>query len=303
MRGPVAASLPSSVAKEIVSATGFGRSAHAHAPDRVRGMSTRPPDDDDPYDDEVTGYDPYSSMPDDGFRLDYEEPPLAAQPWTMSNALNYGWQKYTENIWQMIVAGIALVIVFVLVDYVGSAVNGAITAAPDCVPGGGCTGGSGDFWSWAAFWLSWIPLFVIGQVALAVIVHGALAITRGERFDLRLSLRELDFVDVLVLSLITTAIAIVGLWLAVLPGLVAIFFTSYALYFLVDRGVAPWDAVKASARLVTGNVGKALLWWVVGSLIAIAGICFCGIGAALTVPLVIVGTAWTYRKLQRQHTA
>ena len=82
-----------------------------------------------------------------------------------------------------------------------------------------------------------------------------------------------------------------------LPGIVAGFLLSYTMYFVVDRDLEPMAAVKASFELTRNNLGNTLVWYIVGGIVAFAGFIACGVGALVSLPVVLLGTAYTYRTL------
>ena len=81
------------------------------------------------------------------------------------------------------------------------------------------------------------------------------------------------------------------------------FFTSYSLYFVLDKGLAPVEAIKASVNLVKDNLGSAVIWYIVGGLIAGAGVIACFVGVLVTMPLFLLGSAYTYKRLTGQPVA
>jgi uncharacterized membrane protein len=267
-------------------------------------MSTLPPDDDSPYGDEVSGYDPYGAAPSSGSGFDDE--PAINERWSLGGALNYGWSKYTQDIGHMLLAGLAILIALIATETVSNLFDRAITTPSHLVEdatGSHYEGGSPFVWWWTADNIGAILVTFLVQLVLAGFIKGALQVTEGQRFDLRMAFREVHWGDIALLSLITTAIVFVGTLMCIVPGLIAMLFLMFALYFQLDRGLSPWDSIKASARLVRDNLGKALSWFVIGGLVALVGICFCGIGAIVTFPIALLGTAWTYKKLRREPVA
>ncbi len=88
-----------------------------------------------------------------------------------------------------------------------------------------------------------------------------------------------------------------------LPGLVAWFFLSYATFFLVDRDLSPVEAIKASVAFVRAHVGDTLVWWLVTLVLTAVGACLCGLGLVVAVPVTLIGTAFTYKRLSGQPVA
>lgn len=234
------------------------------------------------------------------------EPPAPYTPpepgWDIGDALGYGWRKLQANIAQLIVAMLMLFAAAVVTIAVSALLQRLLldrrTIEFDA--------GSGEFIQdpGSGFLTTLVVNALISALVLVVLlvigsgfVRGALGITEGRPFTAGLLLRTDGIGPVLVTSLIVGALTFVGTLLCYLPGLVVGFLTSYALYFVIDQDLSPVDAVKASVSLVTGNLGTTLLWYVVGGFAAMLGLLACGVGALFTVPIVLIGTAYTYKKL------
>jgi len=222
-------------------------------------------------------------------------PPRPESEWSLSAALNYGWNRFTENSGQIVLMGIILLVGSILFEVGGEAIRGTFDHSVSCT-GGNCTSGAGTVATWSGNGLLGALFYFVNQVLGATMVRGALDLTDGRRFDVRLAFRGVPIGTVLVLSLINSVILFVGLALCVLPGVIAGFFLTYSLFFAVDRDISAWESVTASFRLTSQNVGRTLLWYIVGGLLALVGFCLCGVGAIVSVPVVVIGTAFTYRK-------
>ena len=63
------------------------------------------------------------------------------------------------------------------------------------------------------------------------------------------------------------------------------------------------EALKASVRLATHNVGRLLIWIIVGGIVYLLGYCILCIGFVITGPIVLIGAAYTYKKFIGQPVA
>lgn len=97
--------------------------------------------------------------------------------------------------------------------------------------------------------------------------------------------------------LLATALTVATVFL-VLPAIVLMFLTRYAVLFVVDRRLNPFEAVLASARLVTSRVTSELGFAVRSVLLLLLGAAACGIGLYVAVPVVLVAQALRYRESQ-----
>ena len=238
--------------------------------------------------------------------MSYEPPaPYTPPPrprWELGEALTYGWQKLQANISQLVLA--------MLVLFVGGVATVAVAAVLQALllDSGSAefdtsTGdvtiddGSGLITVLVVNALISALALVIFQVLAAGLIRGALGITEGREFKVAEMLRTDRIGPVIITSLLVGALTFVGTLLCYFPGLIVGFLTSYSLYFVIDQGLSPTDAVRASVNLVKDNVGPTLLWYVVGGFVALIGLLACGVGVLLTVPVVLIGTAYTYKTL------
>ena len=108
----------------------------------------------------------------------------------------------------------------------------------------------------------------------------------------------------IIASLVTGIATFVGLVLCVIPGLLVMFFTSYTLYFLMDREeLGAIDAIKASFEFTKKHAGNVILWFLVSIAAWFVGALLCGIGLIVAVPVVLIGTAYTYKTLNGETVA
>jgi uncharacterized membrane protein len=212
--------------------------------------------------------------------------------WDIGSALSYGWNKFQANAGQIIIAALALVVGVAVIAVVGFLIQGAIVSYD------------------TSFFLILIinafivaAIIVVAQVIGAGIIRGALDITEGRPFTAATVFKFHNIGNVLVTGLIIGGLVLVGTILCYLPGIVVGFATSYAMYFVLDKNMAPVDAIKASVDLVKNNLGNTILWYIVAALVGGAGAIVCGIGALVTYPIALIGTAYTYKLLTRQPVA
>ncbi len=238
--------------------------------------------------------------------MSYEPPaPYTPPPrprWELGEALTYGWQRLQANISQLVL-GMLVLFVGGIVTLVVAGVLQALLLDSTTTEFDSSTGvfttveGSGFLTRLVVVALISALVLVVFQLLASGLIRGALGITEGREFKVAEMLRTDMLGPVLVTSLLVGALTFVGSLLCYFPGLLVGFLTSYSLYFVIDQGLSPTAAVRASANLVKDNVGPTLLWYVVGGFVALIGLLACGVGVLLTVPLVLIGTAYTYKTL------
>ena len=231
------------------------------------------------------------------------EPVAPAPRWDLGETLTYGWAKLQANIAQLVLAMLVVFVGGLLTLGVAALLQGLLLESREVTLDYGTgqivTEQEGSGLLMRVFVSALVSAFalVLFQVLAAGLVRGALEITEGREFKAVDMLRTDRIVPVVVTSVIVGALVFVGTLLCYLPGLVVGFLTSYSLYFVLDQELTPTQAIRASVDLVKDNLGPTLAWYVVGGFAAMLGLLACGVGALLTVPLVLLGTAYTYKTL------
>jgi uncharacterized membrane protein len=100
-------------------------------------------------------------------------------------------------------------------------------------------------------------------------------------------------------SLILAAALSLGAAFLILPALVIGFLTRYALAFALD-GFTPWAAIRASVRLVNGDLGSELWFCVRAVGVLLLGTVLLGVGLYAAVPVVLIAQTGRYRAARGQ---
>jgi len=226
--------------------------------------------------------------------------------YSLGNALSYGWAKFQANTAQIIMSALILVVVLVVVGVLGSVVMGALTTDASCSVKDGsltCDDGTGFFGRLILQSLLSALVLVFAWIVGAGLVRASLNVTAGRPFLFSDVVKTDNLGSVVVASLIIAVATFVGTIMCYLPGLVVGFATSYTLFFIIDKNMAPVDAIKASVMFVKDNLANTIVWYVVGGLVAAVGFVICVVGALVSVPVVLLGTAYTYKTLNHEPVA
>lgn len=239
----------------------------------------------------------------------YGGQPSGSPSYNVGDAVTYGWNKFQANLGQIIIAGVIAFVGIIVFQVISNVViRGILVQQPECtgdlVTGIRCTEGSGFFVSVLLMSaISGFLYFLVQQVITAGIIRGTLAITQGRPFEYTELFKFDKIGPVVVTSLISAVIVAIGFILCILPGIIASFMLSYALYFVLDKDMSPMEAITASFNLVKDNVGTALVWAIVAFVITVVGALLCGIGLIVALPVAIIGTTYTYKLLTGQQVA
>lgn len=99
------------------------------------------------------------------------------------------------------------------------------------------------------------------------------------------------------MSLVIFLAVVVGLMFLVVPGIIVAVRLQFAPYFVVDKGMGPMRAVKASWGITKGSVVNLLLFDLLMGLITALGAMVAGIGLLVAAPVTMLAAVWVYRKL------
>jgi len=209
-------------------------------------------------------------------------PPVGGGAYSASTAWSYGWKKFTSNLGSILIAILVLVAVQIVFQVLSYSVRGSYVL------------------SFLIGLASWIVTMIIG----AGVVRGALDITEGRELDPKTLLTPQKLGEVIIASVLIGIATFVGLILLVIPGLLIAFFTSFTLYFLMDRPeLGAIDAIKASFEFTKSHAGDVIVWFLLSLLTYIVGFCLCGVGLIAAIPVIILGTAYTYKTLNNEPVA
>ncbi|KQW46916.1 hypothetical protein ASC77_17100 [Nocardioides sp. Root1257] len=238
-------------------------------------------------------------------------PPGGTGGYSVGNAFSYGWTKFTQNVGQILIAVLVLVGVLIVIQAIGFFLGRAAACDPQLTYNSStgethldtCNGGIfvvQNIISWIFSLISWVISMIIG----AGIVRAALDITEGKELDPKTILTPTKLPEVIVASLLIGVATFVGFILCVIPGLLIMFFTSYTLYFLMDKQeLGAIDAIRASFEFTKNNAGNVILWFLLSVVAWLVGACLCGIGLIVAVPVILIGTAYTYKTLNNEPVA
>ncbi len=216
--------------------------------------------------------------------------PSGPENYSVGKAFSYAFDKFKGN-W-------APLVLVTLVLLVGAGIVQGIQRAVAPAPDPGDQMGAGFFGAAMIVSLLFSVLsWVVQLVIQSVIVKGSLDLTRGRPLDLGSATNGINWGQVVIAALIIGAATFVGLLLCILPGIAVLFFTSYTLYFVIDRGEDAVTAIKSSITMVRNNLGVLLLFFLASAAAIIAGTCACFVGLLVAIPVVVLAQAYTFRAL------
>ncbi|MGV0718808.1 hypothetical protein ABQE93_25735 [Mycolicibacterium sp. XJ662] len=225
-----------------------------------------------------------------------------APAYSIGDAFSWAWNRFTNNAVPFLVAtlvwGLVVVVLQWIINALGGAFNDGDTTSYATDDGGFALSYSLN--SPGAVIVSiigWIVLLIVGATVQSAYVGGVLDIANGQPVSIGSFFRPRNIGNVVIAGLIVGILTSIGLFLCVIPGLIVAIFTMFTIVALLDRDLAPIDAIKTSFNVVKENFGAALLTWLVMLVIAIVGALLCGVGLLVAIPLVILIEVYAFRKL------
>lgn len=217
----------------------------------------------------------------------------APPPSLIGEPFSYGWQQFTRNGGLFIGAGLVWFVILIVAFSIVGLIFGGIGEVFRTTSGGRI-----------GFSLGFIVFSLIGYLVTylvqAIFIRAALDLTEGRRLAFGNFFRFVDAGPVVITALLLTAISfVVGLvplvgWLI---GLVVNFLLFFTFWFVIGKQLAPVDAIKASYELITKNLSTTILFYLLALAILFAGALLCGVGLLVAVPVVLVATAFLFKRL------
>jgi uncharacterized membrane protein len=221
----------------------------------------------------------------------------------IGEAFSWAWNKFSKNAAPLIVATLIYgVIVGVLYGIIYAV---ALLLAPDPVSYYDSSGSGFSYSYSAGFGAASFAVLVLGGLVLVVLIGaiqsaylGALLdIANGEQVAIGSFFKPRNVGSVVLGALIVGVLVSIGYVLCVLPGLAVAIFTIFTTILIVERNLAPIDAIKASIDIVKANFVQVLLVWLIFGVITTVGSLLCGIGLIVAVPVATLFLVYAYRKL------
>jgi uncharacterized membrane protein len=225
-----------------------------------------------------------------GYGAPPENPYGQATPggYSPTDAWSFGWRHFTAHppvlLVPVLVIGIAVLIISFLVRLIivdgmtdsGSSLGTVLLAA--AIAGGITT--------------------LITQVLAAGLYKGGADVADGRDVQLGGLFEGWDKTQVILAAVIIGLLTLVGTLLCYFPAVIVGYFTQFTLLFIVDKNMSATDALRASFRLCLNNLGPTILWYLLALVTIIVGAVLCLVGLLVAIPVVLVGLAYTYRRLQ-----
>ena len=240
----------------------------------------------------------YGSAPPPGGETPPPPPPPppapggSAQSFSAPDAIGWGWRKFSAKPLPVIIGGAVWLVAYIAVSAIASAALGQSAFG---------MGGLG--FSFRAI----VVGIVVATVAFTIgafIARAALDVADGQDFDFAAAIGKVNVANVVIAAFLVAVATQIGFLLLFLPGVIVSFLCWFTLFYVVeDDATSPVDAITDSVKLVSSNLGDSLLLALLGILLFIAGAIALIVGLAVAYPIVLLASAYAYRKFRGQPIA
>lgn len=262
------------------------------------GGGTPPPPPSSPYGGRATPPPP----PPAAYGTPYGGPP-AAGGYTATGAIGYGWNKFFRSPATLLVqAGIFCAVVAVSQLILHTALRTTILAPHPCVQdrsfAGNCEPNA--YVTILASTLAGMVLNVIGLVLSAGMIKSALDVVDGRPVETKDIVSYAGKSEVLVTAALVSVATFIGTLLCYIPGLVVGYLLGYTMFFVVDKGMPPREAIRASFSFTTSNFWQTSLFYSLGVGCVMLGVFCLFVGILVAIAILLIGAAYTFRRLQNE---
>ena len=222
------------------------------------------------------------------------------QPFDVGEGFKWAWNKFSKNAAPLVIATLVYVLIAAVIEGIFIGLVIAMSPEPDYA-----SYDSGFSYSFSAFSLSGIlvnaigvfVLLVVGYVIQSAYLSGVLDIANGQEVTVGSFFKPRNIGNVVVAGLIAGVLTAIGYALCYIPGMIVAFFLIFTIVALLDRNLAPVDAIKNSFETVKNNVGNALLAYLIMAVIGVVGLFACCVGFLVAAPVSALFLVYTYRRL------
>ena len=256
----------------------------------------------------------YAAPPSPGFA----PPPPASygqdlsagdRPFSVSDAFNWGWAKFQQNTGAIVISTLIYFVILAIIEVVAYIIFGGLllsTTALHVDPNTGqlSGGASTGFVTLLLFaGLSVLVFTLLFALVQSAIIHGLLQIANGKKVEIGDFFKFEKVGQVLTAGLVVAVATAIGAFLCYIPALIVAFFTPFYLFFIVDKNLAPMDAIKASISLVNKNLASMFILFLAMIVAYIVGAIVCLVGLIVTMPVALLALTFAYRKFQNEPVA
>lgn len=224
-------------------------------------------------------------------------PGVPGQRLDVGAAFSWAFSAFGSRWGDWVVGGVAWFLGIIAVVSVVTLVFGGFGSA---LTGGGDPGVVAGFGASVSLAVIWAVTTLLGALFTAAFVSAALKVADGRVLGLGDLFDFSRIGPVVVVALLFAAANFVANLIPFLGWILSLavgYLGFFAYYFVIDRGMAPVDAVRASVQMQIQQAGSTILVVLLAWVVLAAGFALCGVGALVGVPVSVLISAYGFRRL------
>ncbi|QZT61796.1 hypothetical protein [Mycolicibacterium austroafricanum] len=229
-------------------------------------------------------------------------PPVGGPPaYSVGDAFNWAWNKFSKNAVPLIVATLVFGIVVIALQAIINIVQQLVSPGDTSY----IADDSGLSFSYATTGVAgtivaivgWFLSLIVSAAIQSAFLGGIFDIANGQQVAVGSFFRPRNIGNVIIAGLIVGVITTIGLFLCIVPGVIASILLMFTTIAVLDRNLAPMDAIKSSFETSKNNIGPVLLTWLASVAVVFVGALLCGVGLLVAAPLAALILVYAYRTL------
>ena len=199
---------------------------------------------------------------------------------TIDGAIQFAWSKVKAQLGFFIGFTVLIIVLEVINGFVQSSFEDA---------------GLGIF-----FFIYLIIGIVIGVIVGLWQIRIALDVTDGNKATFESIQKVIPLIGkALITQILYGVIVVIGFFLLIIPGFIWAIKYQFAIYFIVDKNMSPFEALEASGKITKGEKWHLFFFGLALGIVVLVGLILLGIGLLVAVPVAIVAPAYVFRQLQK----
>ena len=238
-------------------------------------------------------------------------PPAPGQGGSYSapDAFSYGWARFKAKPAELLVPFLVVLVVLIVVEVIVQVLlRATLLGTHSCdrtIFGQTVQAQCGPSFFVQLLGTALAGLFVslISQAVGAGLIKNALNVADGGEASIGEIGAWATKGPVITTALIVAVATAVGTVLCYIPGIIVGFLLNWAMFYVVDEGLAPMDAIKASVNFATSHLGETIVFYLLGIVVIVVGAVLCLVGLLVAVPVLLIAAAFTFRVLNGKTVA
>ena len=140
-------------------------------------------------------------------------------------------------------------------------------------------------------------LLLVGGFLQIGIYQSALAVADGRPVEPGKMFSTDMLVPFAIAVFLYSLMVAVGTLFCFIPGIVLAYLGFFTPLYVLDKRMAPTEAIRASFQITSKNVGGLIGFAIVGFLVYVLGFILCFVGTLVAAPVVLLATTYVFRNL------